>query len=428
MEVFLARQPIFDGDLDVYGYELLYRSCRTSAFDGADGDLASLQVLANTLLTFGPARILAGKVAFINFTRGLLVNEHPLLLPAETLVIEVLESVEVDDKVITACRNLVGRGYRVALDDFVPNKHSQQLIEFASIVKVDFRATSERERRQMVRRYGRAGVQMLAEKVETEEEFARARREGFSYFQGYFFARPVILARKDIPPFKVNLFRILAEVHDPRFDFGRVDQLIRQDMALCYRLLRYVNSAAFGWHSDIASIHQAIVLLGEQGMRKWLTLASLPVLASDKPDELVATAMQRARFCELVASCVGLSGRRSELFLMGMFSLLDAMVGRPLDELLGELGLAGDIRDALLGISCEENPLAQVYRLVLSCERAEWDVVATMANRLGIPSEMLSDLHINAASWRLPCSGVANSIPEREAAQLERRPGGVRRC
>ena len=243
------------------------------------------------------------------------------------------------------------------------------------------------------------GPWMLAEKVETQEEVAWARREGFSYFQGYFFARPVILAKNDVPSFKVNLLRILAEMHAPEFDFGRVELLIKQDLPLCYRLLRYVNSAAFGWRSPIPSVRQAMTLLGEEEVRRWLTLAALPALASDKPDELVETAALRARFCELCAPWTGLSDRRSDLFLLGMFSLLDVMVGRPLDELLGELCIAEDVRGALLGHLAAEKPFAAIYQLVLACERAEWDTVSRLAASLGSPAEVVSDLYLEAVRW-----------------------------
>lgn len=395
----LARQPIFDSSLNVYGYELLYRSCRTNAFDAADGDLASMQVLATTLLTLGPDNVLGGKLGFINFTRELLLGDLAMLLPPDSFVIEILESVEPDDEVIAACRTLGRRGYRIALDDFILHNSQQPLVEFADILKVDFRLTTGPERRRIVQRYGRPGLTMLAEKVETAEELASARREGFGCFQGYFFARPVILAKTTIPSFKVNLLRILSEVYSREFDLRKIEGLFKQDMPLCYRLLRYVNSAVFGWRSRINSIHQAIVLLGEEDVRRWLTLAALPALASDKPEELVETAVLRARFCELLAPCAGLSHRASDLFLLGMFSLLDAMVGRPLEELLEELWLADDVRGALVGGRAEDNPLARVYRLALAWERSEWDAVTRIAAELGLRIDVISDLYFEATTW-----------------------------
>jgi EAL and modified HD-GYP domain-containing signal transduction protein len=406
MEAFLARQPIFDSDLHVCGYELLHRSCRADGFHCADGDLASMQTLANTLLTFGPASVLSGKTGFVNFTRDLLVRDLAFLMPPERLVVEILESVEPDDEVISACRRLRSRGYALALDDFALNGSLVPLVEFAGFLKVDFRATAEPERRLIVRRFGRPGLCMLAEKVETQEEFAWARREGFRTFQGYFFARPVILANKDVPSFKGNLLRILAETHAPEFDFARVERLVKHELSLCYRLLRYVNSAAFGWRSRITTIRQAMALLGEEEMRRWLTLAALPVLASDKPDELAQTAVLRGRFCELLAPCAGMPHRGSDLFLLGLFSLLDVMVGRPLDELLGGLCLAEDVAGALLGKLAPEHPLTRVHRMVLAWERADWEAVAVLAERLAIPKEAVSDMYLEAVRW---CAEIFHS-------------------
>ncbi len=408
MKIFLARQPIFDASLRVYGYELLHRSSEAGSFDCADSNAASLGVLANTLLTLGLENVLRGRLGFINFTRDLLLNEVALLMPPDSLVVEILESVEPDEQVIAACRKLRSRHYRLALDDFGPNALGEPLVEFASVLKVDFRASPESERREIVRRFGRPGLRMLAEKVETQEEVEWARREGFDYFQGYFFARPVILAQQEIPSFKVNLLRILSELYSVDFDFGRVESLIKQELPLCYRLLRYVNSAAFGSRSPIVSIRQALVLLGENEVRRWFTVAALPVLASDKPDELVETAMLRARFCELLAPSAGLSHRTSDAFLVGMFSLLDAMVGRPLDELLNELCLAGDVRGALLTEHDEANPLAVIYRLVVACERAKWEEVQGLAERFGSSQDSVSDLYLQAIRW---CKDIFHPQP-----------------
>jgi c-di-GMP-related signal transduction protein len=403
MEIFLARQPIFDTNLNVFGYELLHRSGRTGGYDYTDGDMASMQLLGNTLLTIGPDKVLNGRVGFINFTRQLLVSDLAFLLPPDSFVVEVLESVVADEEVVEACRNLRARDYRLALDDFVPNEGLAPLLDFANILKVDFRLTSPDARQRIVREYTRPGVRLLAEKVETAEEFEAARKEGFTYFQGYFFAKPVILSGIAIPSFKVNLLRLLAAVHSADFNFRHIEQLLKLEVPLCYRLLRFVNSAAFSARSRITSITQAMTMLGEEQLRKWITMAALPGLASDKPDELVETAVLRARFCEALALPAGLGHRSQDLFLLGMFSLLDAMIGRPLEDLLGELCLAGDVRDALLGkapVSCRVN---SIYQLVLASERSHWETVSQTADRLGITADLILGLFVESAAW---CSGI----------------------
>lgn len=321
------------------------------------------------------------------------------MLPAKSIVIEVLESVEPDDLVIASCRKLKESGYLLALDDIEPGTPSLALAAFASIIKVDYRATTASEREVLLRQHGRPGVKMLAEKVETQEEFRQARQEGFQLFQGYFFARPVILSRNEIPAFKLNYLRLLAELHSPELEFGQIEHLIKQEASLCHRLLRYINSAACASLLPVTSIAQALVFLGENELRRWISLAALPMLASDKPEELVENAVLRARFCELIAPWAGLGARAQELFLMGMFSLLDAMVGRPLDELLGELHLSPDIHDALLGMGTAANTPAHVYELVLACEKAEWETVSARARLIQLPPEVISGLYLEAVNW-----------------------------
>jgi len=403
MEIFLARQPIFNPDLTVYGYELLHRSGRNNSYDSIDGDMASMQLLGNTLLTIGPEKVLNGRVGFVNFTRQLLVSDVAMLLPPKSFVIEVLESVEADPEVVEACRRLKSNNYLVALDDFVPNEGLAPLIDFARILKVDFRLTSPENRRKIVRRYGRPGVKLLAEKVETAEEFETARREGFAYFQGYFFAKPVMLSGHAIPGFKLNLLRLLAAVHAAEFDFRHVENLLKLEVPICYRLLRYVNSAAFSARSQITSLTQAMTMLGENQLRKWITMASLPGLASDKPDELVETAMLRARLCELLAGPADLAHRSQDLFLLGMFSLLDAMIGRPMEELLSEICLASDVHEALLGKAPVGSRVNGVYQLVIASEQSHWETVAQMADHLGIAADTILGLFVDAAAW---CSEV----------------------
>ncbi len=412
MDVFLARQPILDIHQKVFGYELLHRSSRSGGYSAADGDLASMQLIGNTMLSFGPAKVLNGRVGLINFTRELLVSGLAHLLPADSFIVEVLESVEPDAEVIEACRELRRRGYRLALDDFVPTPELEPLISLAHIIKVDFLQTPAAVRRALVRRHAPAGILMLAEKVETAEDFAAARQEGFGYFQGYFFARPAILENKDIPPFKLNLLRLLAEVNQPECDFARLEQLLKPEVTLCYRLLRYVNSAAFTTLSAVTSIQQAMTLLGENRLRKWLTMAALPALASDKPAELVELSVLRARLCEALAVPAGLGGRSQDLFLMGLFSLLDAMIGRPLEELLDELGLPEDIQRVLLDKDSGKGGPADVYRIVLASETSDWQSLAGAAARLNIPANRVSELFVESTAW---CAEVFRAQHQPEA-------------
>jgi len=399
MEVFVARQAIFDRRLKVFGYELLFRPCRECVSAGAADSAASLQVITNSFLSIGMERLLAGTKAFINFPQDLLADPRTLSLPADKIVIEILETVRPEPEVIATCRALREKGYVLALDDFSHMKGWDRLANLVSIIKVDFRATSEAEQQALVERYAGRGICMLAEKIETHEEFERACKMGYHYFQGYFFARPVIVSRREIPGNKLSYMRILQEIHRPELELFALEALIQRDVSLASKLLRYINSSLFGWINPVHSIRQALALLGEQDIRNWVSLAALPTLASDKPDELIRTALLRARFSELLAKWAGLGHRKADLFLVGLFSLLDAMLGRSLAEILDEMRLGGDIANALLGKARPDNSLAGVYALVRHYEDGHWTGLAEIASSLRVPFEIIPDLYLEAASW-----------------------------
>jgi len=398
-EVFVARQPIFDRRQKVYGYELLFRPHVDSTAAGTASSAASLRVITNSLLSIGVETLLAGARAFINFPEQLLTDERALSLPPSIAVIEILETVKAGPAVIAACRNLRSKGYVLALDDFPQQADYAELAGLVDIIKVDFRATSPAAQEAIVNYYLPRGVHMLAEKVETQEEFERARKLGYHYFQGYFFARPVVVSRREIPGFKQAYLRILQEIHQPELEFRELESVIQSDVSLASKLLRYVNSAVFGWITPVQSIRQALALLGEQEIRTWASLAALHTLAVDKPDELMRMALLRARFCELVAPWEGLAHRKADLFLMGLFSLLDAMLDRPLAEILAEMRLTGEFADTLLGTSDPGQPMTLIYSLVREYESGNWETFAVAANQLHVPLEIIPELYLNAVAW-----------------------------
>jgi len=399
MDVFVARQAIFDRQLKVRGYELLARSCLDGVCAPARDLMASLQVITNSYLSMGIENVLGGKPAFINFPQELLEDERALVLPPKTTVIEILETVKPEPEVIAACRALRDKGYTLALDDFSPANGWSQFTDLVSIIKVDFRATSRGEQRKLVKRYAPRGIRMLAEKVETQAEFRDACQMGYEYFQGYFFARPVVLARQEIPVCKLNYLRILEQIHRPELDYPAIEKLIRREVSLASKLLRFINSALFAWGQPLDSILQALTQMGDQGIRTWVSLASLPSLTVDKPDELMRTALIRARFCELLAPAAGLADRKADLFLIGLFSLLDAMLGRPLREVLAEIKLNGEIAAVLLNNAASGNRLAPVYELVRQYEAGEWDALGAAADQLNIPRDTIPELYLDSVAW-----------------------------
>lgn len=399
MDVFVARQAIFDRNRKVWGYELLFRSGSGQAhFDGTDESLATRQVISSSLLAIGLDNLLGGKKAFINFGREMLLQESAAFLPKEKTVIEILENVQADSEVMEAIRGLRALGYRIALDDFVYGSHMEPLLDAANLVKVEM-ATPRAQQEAMVRDYHARGLQMLAEKVETPEEFRWAHQVGYDYFQGYFFARPTVIQGKQIPAVKLNCLRLLREAHQTDIDFDRLAKLISQDVAFSYKLLRYANSARFGRSSKIQSVRRALVVLGEDGIRKWASIAAMPIVAQDKPSELITHSLVRARFMELLGQFIG-AGVTEGAFLIGLFSLLDALLDLPLKEVLAELSLEPAVAAVLLDeAGPDKNPLDTLYKLVGRYEAGDWDGVNHLANHVGICEAQISKAYCEALPW-----------------------------
>jgi EAL and modified HD-GYP domain-containing signal transduction protein len=393
-EVFVARQPIFDRALRVYGYEILFRhSSFENFFSHPDPDEAASRVIHDSLHVFGLDVLAQDRRIFFNVTRQVLVENLIQALPRDRTVVELLETVSPDPEVIQACKALKAAGYTLALDDFVVYPGCEPLLELADIVKVDFLVSPSRARAEVPARFRRDGLLFLAEKVETAEDFREALELGYDLFQGYFFRRPEILAAREIPSTETNYLRLLQAAAQDPIDFGRVEEIVKHDVSLSVRLLRFLNSAFFGWRSQVTSIKQALVLLGERPLRKWVTLVAVTGLGSDRPEEMLITALLRARLCEELALRQGRTAESLDLFVAGMLSALDSLLGRPLPDLLRELGVAPALGEAILG----EGPT--VFRLALAYESGRWEEAAAIARVLGLDEHELPAMYRDAVAW-----------------------------
>ena len=396
MEVFVARQPIFNSRQQVFAYELLFRHGLENYYSGTDGDLATARVITDSFMLFGIEALTGGKPAFINFTANMIKNEIPTIFPPELVGVEILEDVILDEEILYACQKLKNSRYLLALDDFVFDKERAALTEMADIIKVDFLATAKKDRAALAEKFAGSRVKLLAEKVETIDDFQNALELGYTYFQGYFFCRPHIVSRKDIPSHRLTYLRILQELHRTEPDFEHITRIVTADLSLSYKLLRLVNSAVFGFRSRINSIKQALVILGLQEIQKWITLLALSSMGQEKPDELITHSLIRARFGELIATIIGLQNRSSEFFLMGLLSLIDAFLDRPMQEILAELPLSNEIKDALTG---RMNLFGEVYRLILAYEKADWIQVNRYSSRLNLKEEKIPKFFLQSVQW-----------------------------
>jgi c-di-GMP-related signal transduction protein len=370
VDIYVARQPIFDTARAVFAYELLFRSGPENFFRHDDADDASRRVIDNAFHAFGLDALGGGKKLFLNLTRKVLVDELVALFPPQLAVAELLESVEPDPAVLSALRSLKQRGHLVALDDFVFRPGLEELIALADVIKVDFRLTLGAERAQVVERFGRKGLSFLAEKVETHEEFEEARASGYTYFQGYFLSKPQMVATRELAPSKLSRLRLLRALVGEEVDHAELEEVIKADVALSVKLLRYLNSASFGWRSKVSSIKHALALLGDRPLRQWASLVALSLLGEDRPAELLTSSLVRARFCERLAHAAGHKEHAFELFLAGLLSSIDALLGRPLAELLEAMAMPARVRRALLE---GEGELAPLYTAARAYERGEWD-------------------------------------------------------
>ena len=390
---FVARQPILTREQKVFGYELLFRDGVENVFRSSDPEAAARSTLDSTLL-MGFDVLCDGHKAFINCTRDLLLKDGITLLPAEQTVVEILEQIEPDDLVVAACLRLKSGGYTIALDDFVANDPREPLAPLVDILKVDFERTNRTEQIALVKQYAPSGSRMLAEKVETQDQFAAAQEMGYVYFQGYFFRRPEVLRAREIPTNQMNYLRLLAAVSKDEMDLREVEQIIKTEASILYRLLRYLNSPIFGMRNEIHSIRHGLAILGEREIRRWIRLVTLVSAGEQKSSDLVLSALVRARFCELVASKIPRT--QSDLFLVGMVSMMDAILEIPMEEILDKIALDKDTKSVLSGTGGRLQP---VYELMLAQEAGKWQAAKESAERLHITESETGEMWWQAMQW-----------------------------
>ena len=397
-DAFIGRQAILDQRKNVYAYEILFRSGLKNAFDpNLDGNVATQSVMVNAMLDFGMNKLVSDKHAFINFTEQNLLSRAPKLLPAENVVVEILETVQPTPEILEVVQELKKEGYKIALDDFVLLPGYEPLIEMADIIKVDFRITTDPKERKNLREILPKHVRLLAEKIETEEEFQQALAYGYVLFQGYFFCKPAILHQKRLTSNALSKVRLLREINQQNVDFSSIADVISSDTNLVHKLLTYINSAGIGLTNHVSNLKQATVLLGASGVRRWVTLVSLQTFSEDKPPELFTLSLLRAKFCELIATDIKRPGLTPDTgFLLGIFSLLDVLLSLPMEDVLKEVALSDELNAALLG---EDNDLRHLLDLVIAYEKGDWDAVITCCDSVKLPVDHLKPTYDKVLEW-----------------------------
>ena len=398
MNSYIARQPILDIDLRIYAYELLFRSNeRTSSYESADSDKASLYTTMESFYTIGIESITNKKMAFINFTSQLLLEGVATLFPKDQLVIELLEDIEPTPEVIEACRKLSNDGYILAMDDFVYRPELDPLIKMSKIIKFDFISCSTRRISNMLKRIDTTGKQLLAEKIETVEMFEKAVSMGFTLFQGYFFCKPVTMTAKRLEPLKVSYISLIRELGaEDEVDYGKLAEIVRSDLALCHKLLRMVNSVYYGLLTTVTDIRHALVIHGMKEIRKWIYVTAMMDLCANKPDELVKTSMIRGFFMEQISIICSRAYSQENLFLLGIFSLIDVLMEQPMHIALNGLKLSPGINEALI---LNKGKYHNFLLLVISIENGNWDETDRLSLVLGVTTPQISEAYLKSVKW-----------------------------
>ncbi|MGD0800814.1 MAG: HDOD domain-containing protein [Terracidiphilus sp.] len=389
---YVARQPIMDLRGRVHGYELLFRAGPEAAFRG-DGDMATRTMIDNTVI-FGLEKLTGGLPAFVNCTLEALTENLVHILPSGMTVLEILENLEPTPSLIATCRRLKSEGYRMALDDFTWKPNFDPLVELADYIKVDFLLTGAQERKVLLNRLRGVTVALVAEKIETQEEYRRACEEGFTFFQGYYFCRPALMENRQIPPNRLTQIEILQLLRSEVLDLRRLTRVLKNDPSLTYRLLRLVNSPMCAMRQEVRSIQAALLAVGENTFRRVAMLAIASELNANQPAEILRMAFLRGRFCELASALCMLDS--TEQYLLGMLSLLPAMLRLPMEELTPALPLREEIREALCGKANLERILLEWLE---NHERANWGACDAVVQAHGLNQADMVDCYADALVW-----------------------------
>lgn len=396
MYFYTARQPILDKNKNLFAYELLFRDGVENVFPGVDSNQATSRMIEGSQLNLGLDEFLDGKPGFINFTLDSLLKKYPSMLPCEQVVIEILETVQPTKRLLAECEILKAQGYVLALDDYIHRPVWRYFYPLIDIIKIDFRETSLdtiRLIKEAIKDFPH--IKLLAEKVETNEEFLQALELSFDYFQGYFFSRPEMMQSRALSPAQMTLAELLSETAKPEIDLNAITSVFERDVHLSYKLLRYTNSAVFKRRTEIATIKQALVVLGQTELKRFLSVLFTAQVGSSKPAELMRLAMTRARFAEDIARLTGFA-EVSKAFLTGMMSLMDAILDEPMSSVMNKLPLSKDIKDALIdGIG----PMAQFLQLIRFYEQAAWDDANAQIQLLKLDHQSVPDAYHTAVRW-----------------------------
>lgn len=396
MDVFVARQPIFDRNDKVVAYELLYRTDENNFFDeSVSSNVATSILLMNSFYSFGIDNLIGDETAYINFSKALIENDIPLLLDEQHVVIELLEGIKPDQLFINKIKYLKERGYLIALDDFTHNYPYNELIDLADILKVDFLKNTGEQIIKICAKYKKLGKILLAEKVESYEEYIWAKKNNFDYFQGYFFSRPLLMKRKTLNDSAYQYFRLLEKINANEPNYKEIAHIIEIDVTLTYNLLKLINSR-FTLISNITSIQHGLSILGINAFKKWLSLAMMQNVATHKTSEIIKTALIRSYFMEKVAYASNLRKYAEEITFVGILSVIDVLLESSMEDILEKLPLSLEVKDTLLA---KDTSYSNVYNILKAYEAGNFYDISEYCQIIYFDINQLPKIYCDSIKW-----------------------------
>jgi len=397
MNFYAARQPILDKSKKLFAYELLFRDSIDNVFPDIDGDEATSKMIEASQFNMGISEFTGNKPAFINFTLETLNQGYPEMLTPDEVVVEILETIKPGKKLLALCKSLHQKGYTLALDDYEHQNVWAHFYPFIKMIKIDIQQSSLDDIKEVLGAIkDHPHIKMLAEKVETYEEYDQMLQLGFDYFQGYFFAKPEMVKTKSLSPSQMAMAELLYETSKTELDLNSITSVFERDVSLSYKLLRYANSAIFKRRNEISTIKQALVILGSGELKRFIGLMFAVTANPDKPSELINMAMTRAKFCELVAKDIRSQLDISIAFLTGLLSMIDAILDEEMASVLEKLPLSQDIKDPLL---TKKGVMAALIKLVELIEQANWDKTTLVMEKLKLDKDKVVEHYNQAVAW-----------------------------
>ena len=405
MFAYIARQAILDKNKELYAYELLFRDGEKNCFPDISPDEATSKILTDSHLDLGLDDISAGKPVFINFHQDTLLHRFPTSLDPKKVVIEVVETVKPTAELVQACKTIKDLGYTLALDDHDFDPQWDVLLPYADIIKVDIVECDEQTLIDNISKFKDSKIKLVAEKIETMEDFEKYLDMGFDYFQGYFFARPEIIKQKKLPTSKLSLIELIGASSDAEFDLEKVNTIIQRDVSLSYKLLRFINNPLVNKSNEISNLRHALNYMGQVEVKKFIALLALANLGDNKPVELIHLSLVRAKFCDLIGQARSLSNNPPTGFLVGLFSLLDALLDQPMQGIVDKLPIGENIKSALCG---NENELKQFLALIRAFESGYWKGVENISKQLSLDLKMTQAFYNESLKWGIAMKKSVN--------------------